>query len=418
MDYTDLYNFQTSTGIIVPDDSSVLLGIQKKFQEIFGTDIDLSAETPVGRLIEAFAVVVKTTLGVTAQTANQFNVNEATGIYLDAIAQIYDLKRIAGTKTKITIKCYFSDNVTGTTTIPAGSLIMSTSNGKMFSIDSAITNTGAEVEESTGRRYVVGTATATQTGPIVAPAGTVNSIQTSVMGWNGVTNIGPTYTGTDIETDEAFRNRIMTSRPVGIGFNTHLVSALNRLDGVYSNCILENNTGTDMVKKDIVIPPHSIFIGIDCIETDDLLAEIAEEVSRAKPIGVGMVHEGVTAATLISREVKYGYNNGYSQTIHFYKAKKTAIIVDLTYSFGKYTGDNISNDIAEVISEYVDSVGVGGTVYGTMIANELINRLNIGIGTVWLQKEGSDVSADNSVEMMGYETPYAIADNISITEIT
>lgn len=418
MDYTNLYDFQTSTGIIVPDDSSVLLGIQKKFQEIFGTDIDLSAETPVGRLIEAFSVVVKTTLGVTAQTANQFNVNEATGIYLDAIAQIYGLKRIAGTKTKITIKCYFSDNVTGTTTIPAGSLIMSTSNGKMFSIDSAITNTGAQVEEGTGRRYAVGTATATQAGPIVAPVGSVNSIQTAVMGWNGVTNIGPTYTGTDIETDEAFRNRIMLSRPVGIGFNTHLISALNRLDGVYSNCVLENNTATDMVKKDIVIPPHSIYVGIDCIETEDLLGDIAGEISRAKPIGIGMVHEGVEGGTLFSREVKYGYADGYSQTIHFYKAKKTAILVDLTYSFGKYTGEDVKRDIAEVVSEYMDSVGIGGTVYGTMIANELINRLNIGVGTVWLQKEGSSIPADNSVEMMGYETPFSISDNISITELT
>ena len=75
-------------------------------------------------------------------------------------------------------------------------------------------------------------------------------------------------------------------------------------------------------------------------------------------------------------------------------------------------------DIQDVISEYMDTVGVGGTVYGTMIANELINRLNIGIGTVWLQKEGSIKPADNTVEMMGYETPYSIADNITINEIT
>ena len=417
MDYTNLYDFQTSTGIIVPNDTSVLLGIQKKFQEIFGTDIDLSAETPVGRLIEAFAVVVKTTLGVTAQTANQFNVNEATGIYLDAIAQVYDLKRIAGTKTKITIKCYFSDNPTGTNTIPAGSLIMSGSNGAMFKIDSAITNDGSQIEEDTGRIYALGTATAVKAGPIVAPPGSVNSIQSSVMGWVGVTNIGPTYTGTDIETDEAFRKRIMTSRPVGIGFNTALVSALNRLDGVYSNCVLENNTGTDMTKKGVVVPPHSIYVAVDCIETQDLMAEIAGEISRAKPIGVGMVSSGVPEATLISRDVKFGYDNGYSQTINFYKAKKTAILVDLTYSFGKYTGADIQQDIMNVVSEYMDTIGVGGVVYGTMIANELINRLNIGVGTVLVQKDGSTVPADNSVEMMGYETPYSISDTITISEI-
>ena len=146
MDYTNLYDFQTSTGIIMPNDSSVLLGIQKKFQEIFGTDIDLSAETPVGRLIEAFAIVVKSTLGVTAQTANQFNVNEATGIYLDSIAQIYNLKRIAGTKTKITIRCYLSDS-NQPVSIDAGSLIMCSSTGTIFSIDSTLYSDDCEIDK-------------------------------------------------------------------------------------------------------------------------------------------------------------------------------------------------------------------------------------------------------------------------------
>ena len=415
MDYTDLYNFQTSTGIIVPDDSSVLLGIQKKFQEIFGTDIDLSAETPVGRLIEAFAVVVKTTLGVTAQTANQFNVNEATGVYLDAIAQIYDLKRIAGTKTKITIRCYLSDS-NQPISIRAGSLVMCTATGAVFSIDSTLYSENYETD-SQGRKYVTGTATATVTGPVLAPIGSVNSIQTAIMGWTGVTNTAPTYIGTDLETDEAFRQRIIASRPIGIGFNDHLVSALNRLDGVYSNCVLENNTGTAMVKKDVPIPPHSIFVGIDCIETNDLLHEIALEISRAKPIGVGMVDTGVSNLEPITVPIEYGYNNQLSQTVSFYKAQRTAIILEVSYSLGNYTGDNIEEDVNNAAIEYVSSIGVGGTIYGTMVANHLINKLNIGIGTILLQKSGSSTPADSSVEMMGYETPFTDKDHMTITEI-
>ena len=421
MDYTNLYNFLTSTGVIVPDDRSVLLGIQTKFQEIFGTDIDLSAETPVGRLIEAFAVVIKSTLGVTAQTANQFNVNEATGIYLDAIAQIYDLKRIAGTKTKITIKCIFSDNPSGKSTIQAGALVMCSSNGEVFRIDAAIPNVG--LKDDDGNFYAIGSATAIKTGPIVAPIGTVDSIQTAVLGWSSVTNIAPTYIGTDIETDEAFRQRILNSRPIGIGFNTHLVSALNRLDGVYSNCVYENNTGTEMVKKvdgedgSIVIPPHSIYVGIDCIETEELLANIASEISRAKPIGTGMVDTGVTGGTLVQREVQYGYNNSYTKNISLYWAKKTAILVALTYSFGNYTGDDINADIVRVVAEYMDTIGVGGIVYGTMIANRLITSLNIGVGSILLQKAGSRNPAGTSVVMMGYETPYSTAENITATEI-
>ena len=225
MDYTDLYNFQTPTGTIVPQGQKMLSGIQTKFQEIFGTDIDLSEETAIGRLIEAWAVNNQTVLGVTAQTANQFNINEATGIYLDAIAQIYGLERIAATSSRIMIKCYFSDDTTGTDTIPAGALVLCTANGVTFRVDSPIVNT-LQVENGTGRIFATGTATAVEPGPIVAPIGSVNSIQTRVIGWVGVTNTSSLYIGTNLETDEAFRERIKASRPMGLGFEMHLLSIL------------------------------------------------------------------------------------------------------------------------------------------------------------------------------------------------
>lgn len=414
MDYTDLYEFNTSTGIIVPNDSAVLLGIQKKFQEIFGTDIDLSAETPVGRLIEAFAVVVKSTLGVTAQVANQFNVNEATGIYLDSIAQIFGMSRIPGTKTKISIKCYFSDTSTGTDTIPAGSLIMCSANGTMFTIDAPITNDGTQIDEATGRRYGLGTASATVTGPILAPIGSVNSIQSSVLGWTGVTNIGPTYIGTDIETDEQFRKRLLLSRPIGTGFNTHLESSLNRLDGVYSSCVLENNTGSPIVTKGIPIPSHSIFVGLDCIKTDELTSRIASAISKAKPIGVGMVNSGVPKGNLIVSNTLSGYDNGSSQYICFYQGVKTPIRISLSYSTGNYVGGDIETDIRESIAEYIGTIGIGERLLGSLISNHLVNKLQIGIGQILIQKEESSIPAGTYVDMMGYESPITTPNLINL----
>ena len=410
MDFTDLYEFQTSSGIIVPTDSEVLSGIQTKFQEIFGSEIDLSAETPVGRLIEAMSVIVKTTIGVTAQSANQFNVNEATGIYLDAIAQIYDLKRIAATKTKITIKCYFSESSTGQLSVPAGTPIMCSANGAIFRIDSDVPYTDS-VDE-TGNHYGVGTATAIETGPIVAPEGTVTSMQASQAGWIGVTNMSPTYVGTNIETDEEFRSRILKSRPIGIGFDTHLVSSLNRLDGVYSNCVLDNPTGASKLIKGVSIPAHSIFVGVDFIETDDLKNQIAGEIARAKPVGTGMVKDGVAGGTLVTLSVNDGYGNSAVQDVYFWQAQKTAITISLSYSYGNYTGTDIETDIKSVIASYIDTIGVGGTVSSSMISNWLINNLDIGVGNVLVQKSGSETPYDFSVEMDGYETPFTTKENI------
>ena len=417
MDYTDLYEFNTSSGIIVPDDSSVLSGIQTKFKEIFGSEIDLSAETPVGRLIEAIAVMVKTTLGVTAQSANQFNINEATGIYLDGLAQMYNLKRIGQTHTVITVKCIFSNTATEDSKIEAGSLIMSSLNGAIFSIDSAVQCFGPMQLDDEGNMYGIGTATAINPGPIVAPPSTVTSIQSRVSQWVGVTNIDPTYIGTDIESDEAFRKRIKESRPIGTGFTDSTISSLSRLDGVNSSCILANNTNVDTVKKGILIPPHYIYVAVDCIETETLFQDIANCIATVKPIGVNMVSDNVPEATLVERTILSGYENSDSQKIYFYKAVRTAINVQIAYSVGNYVGEDIESDIKKVVAAYMDTVGVGGVVEVSMITNNLINNLNIGTGLVLIQKEGSSEPADISIQMMGYETPYSIATNISLSVI-
>lgn len=416
MDYTDLYDFQTTSGVIVPNDASVLEGIQTKFQEIFGTDINLSAETPVGRLIEAMAIMVKTTLGVTAQSANQFNVNEATGIYLDSIGQMYNLSRIPATKSRINLKCYFStDTLDNDIYIGAGSLIMSGATGDLFRTDYAVSSsdTAVQTEEETGRTYVVVSATAVKTGPIVCPAGTINSIQTGTVGWVGATTDSMIYIGTDLETDESFRQRILKSRPVNVGFTHQLESSLNKMNSIYSSCIMDNNTGFSSYQRGVSIPSHSIFVAVDFIETDSVKKEIAEAIAAAKPVGVGMTKRDIKGVPLITYPVTYGYGDQTTQDIYFYKAIRTAVNVNVSYYKGNYIGTNIKQDIIDVVSQYMDTVGVGGTVYGAMISNALSTKLNIGINSVYVEKGGNSKPSSMKVEMSGYETPYSISDNIS-----
>ena len=415
MDYTDLYNFKTDNGIIVPEDSAVLLGAQQKFQEIFGADIDLSAETPVGRLIETFAVMIKSALGVTAQSANQFNMNEATGIYLDSLAQMFNIRRIAETKTQVRIRCYFSKVPSGTTTIPAGSLIMASTTGDIFMVDEAIPNNGDLVDEN-GRVYNDGTATATRGGTIVVADGAVNTIQTSILGWSGVTNLSTIHTGTDLESDEELRRRMAETRFIGGGFYESLLSALKRLSGVNSVCILENNTGTDMLKKGVPIPPHSIYVGIDFIDTQSLIEQIANAIAKAKPIGVGMVNSEVNGATLVTWPVRYGYANESSQTICFYKPLRTPIHCSITFSANSYSTIDIAKQIMTATAEYMGTIGVGGTVSSMAMSNYISSKLGVFIHSIWLQRDENSSAADLSLEMMGYEIPFTSPSYINLTQ--
>ena len=65
----------------------------------------------------------------------------------------------------------------------------------------------------------------------------------------------------------------------------------------------------------------------------------------------------------------------------------------------------------------MNTVGVGGTVHASMISNALINNLNIGVGTINVQKSGSGQYADIRVDMNGYEYPYTLPEHITMSLI-
>lgn len=95
-DFTDLYSYNTSYGIVVPDYDEVRGKVVQAFQEVFGGDIDTTEQTAVGRLIEAVSILARTVLQVNAQNANNFNPRFAIGAYLDNIGALFGLSRFTG----------------------------------------------------------------------------------------------------------------------------------------------------------------------------------------------------------------------------------------------------------------------------------------------------------------------------------
>ena len=424
MDYLDLYNFQSSTGIVVPNDAAVLEGVREKFAEIFGTDIDLSAETPVGRLIEAFAVLIKSALGVTAQSANQFNIDYCTGIYLDSIGRIYNMERLPGTKTRIKVECRFTSNIVDT--VPAGSRIMNKDTGAIFTIDSNITRDNIAYADGKGY-YAETTATAEEFGPEIADIGTVNVIQNQSLGWIGVSNTGTLQIGTFVETDEEFRARIKKARSIGVGFKQSLEARLRRIDGVYSVCILENNNKEEAIKNGVLIPGHSIFV---CAYTGSpnpgevQKNAIAEAIVATKPAGTGI-------ATDDAEIVEYGgatkhevdVSDGLTSTtrVTFYTPAMVRVKVTVTINTNLYTGSSLVADIDNAVVNYVNGVAIGESVYSTMMAKSILANVNgVNIASIELFREvseGETEEAANILTSYGYQKFYTEPEDITIEEV-
>ena len=94
--FASLYDYATKNGIVIPATSDIRTKVENEFKTIFGADIDTTAETPIGRLIEAITFLFVDICGVNAQNANGINPSSATGAYLDNIAALFGVTRESG----------------------------------------------------------------------------------------------------------------------------------------------------------------------------------------------------------------------------------------------------------------------------------------------------------------------------------
>ena len=95
------YEYNTTTGIVVPDTSKVKEQVQNEFKDVFGQDLDVTESTPQGRLIEAETVARKRVIEMMALFANMMNINQSLGIWLDALLYPFDVERIGASRTRV-----------------------------------------------------------------------------------------------------------------------------------------------------------------------------------------------------------------------------------------------------------------------------------------------------------------------------
>lgn len=91
--FGSLYTYQTKNGIVIPQTSSVKATIEQAFKDIFGADLSVEAETPMGRLVEALTFLFVDVLGVNAQNANMLNPEIAAGSFLDSLGKLWGVSR-------------------------------------------------------------------------------------------------------------------------------------------------------------------------------------------------------------------------------------------------------------------------------------------------------------------------------------
>lgn len=348
------YRYVSTSGVVIPDTSDIQDEVVSMFKSVFGQNIDTTPETIIGRLIEAFTVFLRDTVGITAQNACQYNLNAATGIYLDALGALFGVARNSSSRSSVAVTLTGESD----TTIPAGTMF-ATRDGDAFYLNSDATLQVAEGEEVA---TATGTALSMNYGPVKCLRGDMISIVSPISGLDSVTNANDATLGSLGESDDSYRNRIRSA--IG-GFGGMIPSVYKALyEATYGNnseksirhaLVLNNGDGIAVTMKGVTLASHSIFVCVDAPATitDGWKESIANAIAKSKSLGCGMT------STSDNKTISYNAHADYGGiSTKFYPAQPHYINISTTWMSPIGEPPDLSDRLEDIISGF----GIGATI--------------------------------------------------------
>lgn len=395
--------FDENTGVTIPTTREVRDDLASAVQEAMpktanGDPVNVDSTAPMGQLIDVVASENEAKNSEVAYLANQFNPETARGQFLDALANLYGVKRKVSEPTVVVCTC---TGLKGTT-IPYGVLVED-DNGNQLRHNAAL---GATI----GSNGTVDTTFATvEHGAVEIGAGTVNTIVTVVPGWDAVTNDAAGVTGRDVEPDGELLNRMLESYAKNAhGTPPTMQSRLANLDGVLDCVVLENYTNAEQVQYSVTLEPHSVAA---CVVGGDDEA-IAETIFDCKAAGCGT--SGNYDVSCVDEE---HYNAKYTYKI----IRPTIVDFDIQVTFFDQNMDEVmqSNVKQAIIQDFLGQgsqknprVKLATTVYADRFYQCIKDVTKAPIKSVLIGMNSEGLA--DYVEVPANESPTISEDTISL----
>ena len=350
----DYHKYNSQQGVIVPDTGDVQTDVENEFQANFGADMEMSASSPQGRLVEMETLSRVGVIAFCALIANQINIDYATGQYLDAIGAFYGVARKGATQTRVLA------TVTGVagTIIPAGSIAKTTA-GDQFYMENETT---IPVGGSTTSYFL-----SVEYGAIPCATGTLTSIVSQTVGWETVSNPAAASIGSDMESDYAYKKRIKAARYTGTALTEAIKGRLQLVDNVKSSFAYDNGEPTPVTYDGITVAKNSLLIVVD----GGTNADVAQAIFNAKSGGCG--YTSITGQDVTVNVTDGAYGVGYPVT--FNRPDVLSIDVVLNVRKNQYTGTDLEADVKTAVLSWangevnsVDGLKIGQNVSAFEIA--------------------------------------------------
>ena len=385
---------------VLPAETDILAGVQADINAAFGGGVSPSLQTPQGQIAQSETAIIGEKNNEIAYIANQVNPSMASGIWQDAIGEIYFITRIPGAGTVVSCNC------TGAigTVIPAGSVAQDTS-GYLYS------STATATIPSTGT-VTIQFQNQTQ-GAIACAAGALNTIYTAIAGWNTITNPSAGVLGNLVESRAAFEAR----RSVSVAGNS--VNSLGSIYGAVSavpnviGCLVVDNPSNTTVTYGATsysMAAHSITVSV----AGGASSAIAQAIWSKKPPGTG--YNGNTSYTVY--DTNYATPPAY--TVTWLTPTSTPVYFKVQIQNNPLLPSNIIQLVQNAVIQSFNgqdggsAVTIGSTSYsGRYYAN--INAINPNVNVIEVYLGLSSNPSTLLVSLGIDQVPTLTASNISVT---
>lgn len=261
--------FDPETGLYSPQTEGIREAVATDWTSAFADprypELNTEPSTPAGQLVDAETAEIEAKNAELLFLANQFNPFVSEGRWQQALGNLYFITPQVSTFTTVTCQLTGLRN----TFISYGSQAR-TDDGYTLICNNPVA-IGDNGTASTTFRL-------TESGPIEVLAGTVNTIITTIPGWDTISNVAAGATGQDRESRAEFESRRFKS----VAANSHgtvgaIYGTMANLPGVLDVQVLENIGPDPVIKYGVTVPGHGVTICIYGGENQDIARVIYEK---------------------------------------------------------------------------------------------------------------------------------------------
>ena len=336
--------FDPQTGFSADDVSDVRAAVAQAWKQAFRSDntaeLNTEPETPAGQIIDSQTASITQKDSELLYLANMLNPLKATGIFQDALAEIYFLQRKPAIPSSAVIKCA---GLPGTV-IPVSAQVMSAADDTIWQ------NTEAVTIGSDGTCECV--FECQSAGLISAAAGTLSRINTMVAGWDTAVNPRAATVGQNAETQGAFEAR----RYASVGMNSRGTTAavyarVANCANVVSCIVRENKTNMPIEIDGYYLKAHSVFVSVVGGSDEDIAGAIYNSCSA------GCDYNGNTTVAVTDSATKAVEN------VTFYRPDEYDVYVKVTLQGKDSLPDDYETTVKNAVYDNFDgesSATIGG----------------------------------------------------------